>query len=203
MANESLIAFVAARPADEADADALAAWSADVTTARPIPLGPLSAYLRTTGLSDVLSAAAADPAAAPDVKSGLKRFMAHVADLRQQTLDTSDPVVAGQTAAVLAALLAAKAATPEQAAAILALGGGPRHPAATLDDVAAARQAATVRHAEAERAAAFAELDDRWGVDVYQAGRAEILRRRDAGEPVPTVDDVLAFVAAQRAGGGV
>lgn len=183
---ESLIDFVASRPADEPAAATLAAWRADATTVRPIPLGPLTAYLRAAGLDDVLAAAVASESAPADARAGLRRFLAHVADQRQSTLDTTDPAVAGQTAAVLAGL--AKL-LPDGGAGILALGGGLRHGPA-------AEQGVTDARAVADRRAALATLRARvGGTAATFLNETLAAAERDATLPVPTWEQYLATLA--------
>ena len=52
----------------------------------------------------------------------------------------------------------------------------------------------------ADRAALFAagawsSVINEWGVNVYGVGREELIRRRDAGEPMPTLVELVKFVA--------
>ena len=186
MSLDALKRFLAGRDRAESDADALAAWLADVTTPRPIPLAGLTALLRKAGLERRLKEIIADPDTPQQAREGLEDFLAHVGDGRQQNLDTTDPVVAAQVAGVLRYLTQAGQVDAAGRDAIYALGGGLRHdPAVTAGDVAAARESlARTDAVEALWAAAVAEFDAARALqDARNAKLADL--RNDPALPVP------------------
>lgn len=185
----SLAALVAGR--EESDAELAAILSADVTTNRPIPLASIAPLLRRYGVMALLRVIATDPNTDFVLRAGLSDFLDQLADPRQQTLDTTDPVIAGRVAATLAALkptidaqLGGVADTVIDS--IYALGGGQRVGLApTAEDVAAAR-----RHIE--RQAGVDELQQ--ALDANYARRHSILSSyRDSDAALPTIAELEAM----------
>lgn len=99
------------RPAD--NAEATAAFNADTSLWRDVPLSGLTAKLRTAGLLRKLKAIIADANTPQELAAGLADFVDHVEDGRQQHLSVaSDPEVAARTQMLLAALAQHPAVTP-------------------------------------------------------------------------------------------
>lgn len=140
---QSLAALI--RDRTGTDAELAAALSADVTTHRPIPLSSLAPLLRKFGVMALLRIMATDADQPIQVRVGLSDFLDQLADGRQQSLDTTDPLIAARAAEMLAALKPTIDAQLNGIAdhvitAIYALGGGRRISGpVSADDIAAAR----------------------------------------------------------------
>ena len=136
-------------------------------TFRPVALRTLAPYLRKLGIMAALQATAANPDAPLAVRVGVGGFLDHLADPRQEFLDSTDPVIAAQVAQIVAALQAAGRMTPDQAADVYAMGGGLAF--ADVDEARVAGQRAAM--------AREAEIDALWALAVAAVGEAQALHQ--------------------------
>lgn len=143
-----------------------AEMNADKRTRRPIDLALLCGdVLYSAGLlvrnpdgslNGVLATAIANEGLPPEMREGLRRFLAGLSDPRIGNLDTTKPAIAEQTAQVLDACLDADLLTVDQVAAIYALGGGRIVPAEVSQQEWDDAQAMLIRSANANAAIAAA-----------------------------------------------
>jgi hypothetical protein len=95
---------------------------------------------------------------------------------------------------LLAALVAATVLTQADADALVWRGWVDGFTEATAELVTSTRAANAAADAEEARQAGYEAARNAWGLQVYGAGDAELSRRLAAGEPMPTLAELLEFV---------
>lgn len=188
---------------DPDDATVAALWPDQPENYQPVPAISVAQWLGEAGLRERLDMFLAMPLPAQDhpmyaptigLRAGVKQL------LSMQANPAAELIVAPGTGnrALLDGGVASGVLTADDAARLITRARPVGYVEHTAETVAARRAAMAAEAQQAERQNAFDVIDNVWGVEIYGVGRAELMRRRDAGEALPAVDELLAFVTDGR-----